>query len=81
MNTSPVVPMTSSEDMERSRAWVGRFFSSAAELPLSFVLDGKAMHGIPKEWQPVSQRRLIDANICETVFDGYRPQHRLACPR
>jgi len=70
MNTVPAMPITTSEDMRKSRAWVGRLFSDAANLPISFVLDGKAIAGIPKEWHPVSDRRRIDANISETVFEG-----------
>ena len=58
------------EDMLKSRAWAKRFFSSAADLPISFVLDEKAIHGIPQEWHPVLNRRRIDANISETVFEG-----------
>ncbi len=73
MNTMYAVPVTKSEDMLKSRAWAERFFSAAADLPISFVLDGKAMGGIPEEWQPVSNRRRIDANISETVFEGNHP--------
>ena len=64
------MPITKPEDMLKSRAWAGRFFSGGADLPISFVLDGKAMRGIPEEWGPISSRRRIDANISETVFEG-----------
>jgi hypothetical protein len=73
MNTMYAVPVTKPEDMLKSRAWAERFFSTAADLPISFVLDGKAMSGIPEEWQPVSNRRRIDANISETIFEGNHP--------
>jgi alpha-galactosidase len=64
------MPATTPEDMSKCRAWVGRFFAGPADLPVSFVLDGKSIRGIPAEWQPVSTRRRIDANIIETVFEG-----------
>ena len=56
--------------MSQSREWTGRFISGLAELPISFVFDGGAMSGIPPEWQPVTSRRRVDANIIETVFEG-----------
>ena len=73
METTHAMPITRPEDMSKSRTWVGRFFSGAADLPISFVLDGKAVGGIPEEWQPVSTRRRIDANICETIYEGNDP--------
>lgn len=54
------------EDMAQSRAWSEHFFS-AANLPLSFVLDETLLHGIPSAWTPVPTKRRIDANIAETV--------------
>ncbi len=56
--------------MSQSREWTGRFISGLAELPISFVFDGGATSGIPPEWQPVTSRRRVDANIIETVFEG-----------
>ena len=70
MNTAHAMPVTKPEDMLKSRAWSERFFSGAADLPISFVLGGKAIGGIPEDWQPVVKRRPIDANISETVFEG-----------
>ena len=64
------MPITTPEDMLKSRTAVGCFFSSATRLPISFVLEGKALGGIPEEWHPVAHRRRIDANISETVFEG-----------
>ena len=64
------MPMTEPRDMAKSRAWVGRFFSNAADLPISFVLDGQAVGGIPAAWRPVSSTCRVDANIIETVFTG-----------
>ena len=72
--TTHSMPITTPEDMSKSRAWARRFFSRAADLPISFVLDGKAINGIPEEWQPVAHRRRIDANISETVFEGTDPR-------
>ena len=74
MKTSHAAPITSPEDMLKSRAWVGPFFSGAASLPIRFLLDGQAIRGIPEDWQPVSHRRLIDASISETVFEGTDPR-------
>ena len=59
-----------SKDMERSRAWTSRLLSGPASLPVSFMLDGKAVTGIPAGWGPVSNRRRIDANLIETTFEG-----------
>ena len=66
------------EDMDKSRAWTGRFFASPADLPISFVFDGKPVAGIPEAWQPGSRRRRIDANIVETVFEGRDPETGLS---
>lgn len=59
--------------MAQGRAWTERFFSAAADLPISFKLNGQALRGIRKEWRPSSRRRMIDANIVETVFEGTDP--------
>lgn len=70
MKTMEAQPITQPEDISRSRAWAQRCFSSAAALPISFVLNGQMMRGIPEAWQPTTSRRWIDANITETVFEG-----------
>jgi len=67
------MPITKLEDMARNRAWVGRFFSRAEELPISFLLDGKEVRGIPARWQHGCSRRRADANIVETTFYGNDP--------
>ena len=64
------MPLTKPADMLKSKEWAGRFISGPAALPVSFVLDGRAIGGIPEDWQPVSRRRRIDANMVETVFEG-----------
>jgi hypothetical protein len=56
--------------MGRSRAWAARYFAGPATLPISFVLDGKRIAGIPDAWEPTVSRRTIDANIAEMVFEG-----------
>jgi alpha-galactosidase len=68
-----IVPTTRPEDMSQMRIWSERFFTNAADIPISYVLDGKATRGIPSDWRPVSTRRRIDANIAETVFEGSDP--------
>src|SRR4051794_39155940 len=73
MNTTYTAPSTKPDDMLKSRALTARFFSTAAALPISFVLDGKTISGIPDDWQPTSSRRRIDANIIERVFEGTHP--------
>ena len=74
MDTTDLMPDTTREDMSKSRAWAESFFTDAADLPVSFMLDGKAVRGIPREWKPVVHKRRIDANILETVFEGTHPQ-------
>lgn len=73
MNATRVIPRTTPGDMSQSQACAERFFSRAIDLPISFVLNGKAISGIPEDWHPISSRRRIDANISETVFEGTDP--------
>ena len=73
MKTTHINPITTPDDMSKSRSWTGRFLSGPTDLPISFVFDGRAISGIPKGWRPTSNRRRIDANICETVFEGNDP--------
>ncbi len=73
MNATHAMPITTPEDMGKSRAWVGHWFTDATHLPISFVLDGTAIAGIPDTWSPASDSRRIDANITETVFEGTDP--------
>lgn len=73
MTTSQTRPITLPQDMDRIRALADRFMGQAAELPISFVLDGKPMAGIPRQWDLTSNMRWIDANIRETVFEGRDP--------
>jgi alpha-galactosidase len=72
MNRTPSAMTTRPEDMESRRARMR--FEDAAKLPISFVLDGKAISGIPSVWEPTSVRRCVDANITETVHEGTDPK-------
>jgi alpha-galactosidase len=60
--------------MLQGQAWAKHFFSRPADLPISFVLDNKAIHGIPQEWSPVVRKRRIDNSRSETVFEGTDPK-------
>ena len=70
MNTQQALPATKPADMQKSQAWMERYFSSAAALPIAFKLNGQAVDGLPAAWQPVERRRRIDANIIERVFEA-----------
>jgi alpha-galactosidase len=59
--------------MALSRAWAERWLRRAEDLPISFVLGGRAIHGIPTAWKPTTCHRLVDANIIETVYEGADP--------
>jgi hypothetical protein len=41
MTTPPTAPITTPDDMAKRRAWLGHFFASPADLPISLV---KASH-------------------------------------
>jgi alpha-galactosidase len=69
-NDRPNMPLTTPEEMSLCRAWMGRYFTHPRDLPLSFVLDGQVVRGIPDAWQPSMTQRRIDANITETVYEG-----------
>jgi alpha-galactosidase len=70
-------------DMAQSLAVAKQFFSRPADLPISFVLDGKPIHGIPPAWRPVVSRTVIDRTRSETDFEGADPttglQVRVEC--
>lgn len=83
MRSINATPGTTPADMAKLRAWLDQTFASAATLPLSFVFDEKRITGIPTAWQPIVQRRPIDANLTETLFTGQDPatglQIRVEC--
>lgn len=64
---------TTSNDMLKTRTWAHGFFTHAADLPISFNVDGQPIRGIPDAWSPTTVRRRIDANLIETVFEGTDP--------
>ncbi len=70
-------PTTQPADLARSRAGAARFIADAASLPLAFILAGQRYTGLPAAWQPVAQRRQVDARLTETVFTGQDPQSGL----
>ncbi len=70
MDTIYSLPVTRPEDMLASRTWAERFFTNAADLPVSYVLDGQALRGIPEGWRQTMSRRCVDATMTETVFEG-----------
>jgi len=45
-------------------------FASAASLPLSFKLGERAVRGIPADFKPTEVKKLVDANMSETVITG-----------
>jgi alpha-galactosidase len=69
-----IAAATRPEDLALSRAWTSGFFASPAGLPLSFEFGGKTIRGIPAAWNPVVERRRLDANMREAVFTGTDPQ-------
>jgi len=75
--TRPIPAAPNPADMLRSRAWTKQFFSRPADLPISFVLDGKPIHGIPPEWRPEVLRHVIDNTRVETDFEGTDPKTHL----
>ena len=61
-------------DMMRSRSLAKQFFSRPGDVPISFVLDGKLVRGIPPAWRPEVSRQTIDSTRVETDFEGTDPQ-------
>ena len=73
MKTTNARPVTTPSDMAKSREWASGFFNKGANLPISFVLDGRTIRGIPATWQTHVHRHRIDVNISTNVFDGNDP--------
>lgn len=63
-------PQTCPADMAYSQTWAERFIDQPEHLPVSFLLDGSRVAGIPENWHPTTTKRRIDANLVETVFEG-----------
>ena len=74
MQTEPMTPGTTAQDMNLSRAWTGRFIVDAAQIPISFLYDGHRIAGIPADWTPSRHERRVDANILEIVYRGRDPR-------
>src|SRR5262245_48281457 len=74
MKTRDVTTLVSVADLGIRRAWTERFLANAADLPISFMLDGKQVRGIPAAWNPTMVTRRLDANLSETRFEGRDPQ-------
>ncbi|MBU7004027.1 MAG: alpha-galactosidase [Theionarchaea archaeon] len=70
MNPTKIIPTTTSVDMNEIREFTGRYFSNSTKLPISFGYNNKAITGIPYKWNPVTEKRRIDANITETLLEG-----------
>ena len=47
-------------------------FTSPESLPLSFILNGQKLHGIPADFSPRCETRRIDANLQQTIVTGCR---------
>ena len=74
-NTAHSIPAAPTPaDMVESQRLSKRFFSGAADVPISFVLDDKTIHGIPGDWHPTVTKRRIDNNRSERVFEGTDPK-------
>jgi alpha-galactosidase len=63
-------PKTSPGDMQMIREWYTSHFSTSSDLPLSFLIADSEIRGIPEEWNPVSEKRRVDANILETLIEA-----------
>ena len=77
MKRREALTLVKNEDQAKSRAWAKAHFSDAHALPISFVLDGQQVRGIPAAWQPTVATRRLDANLIETVITGRDPQSGL----
>ncbi len=63
-------PLTTPQDMSKSRLWTAAFMADPASLPVSFAYKGGIIKGIPATWKPAAQKSRIDANILQTVYEG-----------
>jgi hypothetical protein len=63
-------PLTTPEDMAKSRSWTAHFITDPARLPFPFLYDEKAIAGIPESWHLVIKKNRMDANIMQSTFEG-----------
>ena len=64
---------TSPKDMQLIREAALDFVSAPGKIPISFTYGGKKHMGIPSSYSPVATKKIIDAKITETVFEGTDP--------
>ncbi len=60
-------------DMELVRAAALSYISTPSQLPVTYKLDGKAYRGIPAEFEPKTEKRLISSDIAERIYTGIVP--------
>lgn len=77
MTTHTVTDLVNAEDLAKRRAWAENTLTDAANIPISFVMDGEEVHGLPATWRPTVATRRLDANLSETVFTGRDPNSGL----
>lgn len=70
MDRSETDATTTAQDMNWSRQWARQYLAQATTLPISFRFDDKAICGIPTDWGVTRERRSVDANITEIIYDG-----------
>ena len=73
MNTAQAAPATKPADMRRARPGWNAIFPAPPNSRSLLCLAGETINGIPAAWQPLEQRRRVDANIIERVFEGNDP--------
>ena len=61
---------TTLEDLRKRNDLTGRYFTGPAVLPVTFVLDGKEVRGIPEEWEPTASRQRLDSCLTRLVYEG-----------
>ncbi|MCE5257725.1 MAG: alpha-galactosidase [Chloroflexi bacterium] len=69
---------TQSADMALIRAWTDGLLANPQALPVTFMLDGVPLRGIPAAWRPRVSTRRVDANILERAYKGKDPASGLS---
>lgn len=59
---------TTLKDMELVRKAALESLTNPEKLPISYKLDGREYHGIPKEFNTATEKRIIDANVVERTY-------------
>ncbi|MHB1293802.1 MAG: alpha-galactosidase [Anaerolineae bacterium] len=65
---APMPTTSTAPDMDLQRQICDRLLADPQALPFTYTYDGKAYRGIPGN--ATIERRLVDANIRETIFTG-----------